>query len=163
MRACVRVRVCIVRVCAVCMRAQCVSSVSTPPPPPRRTPAVNTTPRSYALEKISAHFRSGCSREVLLETVPCYINTCVLTVCLMLMAASHCQAIREEIGDDNFLMMDANQKWDVPEAIENMKKSVTTHPLSPTPFHPQTCLNVRPRRLPLACRGGACLPCKQMG
>lgn len=28
------------------------------------------------------------------------------------------KAIREEIGDDNFLMMDANQKWDVPEAIE---------------------------------------------
>ena len=23
------------------------------------------------------------------------------------------RAIREEIGDDNFLMMDANQKWDV--------------------------------------------------
>eukprot|EP01043_Picozoa_sp_COSAG02_P048897 COSAG02_NODE_4856_length_4899_cov_2.376667_6_plen_104_part_00 len=31
------------------------------------------------------------------------------------------RAIREEIGEDNFLMMDANQKWDVPEAIECMK------------------------------------------
>jgi L-fuconate dehydratase len=30
------------------------------------------------------------------------------------------RAIREEIGEDNFLMMDANQKWDVPEAIECM-------------------------------------------
>lgn len=29
--------------------------------------------------------------------------------------------IREEIGDDLRLMMDANQKWDVNEAIENMK------------------------------------------
>ena len=29
--------------------------------------------------------------------------------------------IREEIGDDLKLMMDANQKWDVDEAIENMK------------------------------------------
>ena len=28
--------------------------------------------------------------------------------------------IREEIGDDLQLMMDANQKWDVDEAIENM-------------------------------------------
>lgn len=28
--------------------------------------------------------------------------------------------IREEIGDDLILMMDANQKWDVDEAIENM-------------------------------------------
>ena len=27
------------------------------------------------------------------------------------------RAIREEIGDENFLMMDANQKWDVGEAI----------------------------------------------
>lgn len=31
------------------------------------------------------------------------------------------QIIREEIGDDMVLMMDANQKWDVNEAIENMK------------------------------------------
>lgn len=30
--------------------------------------------------------------------------------------------IREEIGDDLQLMMDANQKWDVDEAIENMAK-----------------------------------------
>ena len=29
--------------------------------------------------------------------------------------------IREEIGFDLKLMMDANQKWDVNEAIENMK------------------------------------------
>lgn len=29
--------------------------------------------------------------------------------------------IREEIGDDMVLMMDANQKWDVGQAIENMK------------------------------------------
>ncbi|HAI41714.1 MAG TPA: fuconate dehydratase, partial [Maribacter sp.] len=28
--------------------------------------------------------------------------------------------IREEIGDDLKLMMDANQKWDVDEAITNM-------------------------------------------
>lgn len=31
------------------------------------------------------------------------------------------QIIREEIGDDLILMMDANQKWEVSEAIENMK------------------------------------------
>jgi len=30
--------------------------------------------------------------------------------------------IREEIGNDMKLMMDANQKWDVDEAIENMKQ-----------------------------------------
>ncbi len=30
--------------------------------------------------------------------------------------------IREEIGDDIKLMMDANQKWEVGEAIENMKR-----------------------------------------
>lgn len=29
--------------------------------------------------------------------------------------------IREEIGSDMFLMMDANQKWDVHQAIDNMK------------------------------------------
>jgi len=29
--------------------------------------------------------------------------------------------IREEIGDDLYLMMDANQKWDVDEAIQNME------------------------------------------
>jgi len=28
-----------------------------------------------------------------------------------------CRAIREHIGDDNYLMIDANQVWDVPEAI----------------------------------------------
>ncbi len=31
------------------------------------------------------------------------------------------EIIREEIGDDLILMMDANQKWEVKEAIENMK------------------------------------------
>ena len=31
------------------------------------------------------------------------------------------EIIREEIGDEMTLMMDANQKWDVDEAIENMK------------------------------------------
>lgn len=31
------------------------------------------------------------------------------------------KAIREVIGYENTLMMDANQKWDVPEAIEKMK------------------------------------------
>lgn len=32
-----------------------------------------------------------------------------------------CQIIREEIGDDNYLMVDANQYWDVQEAIEHME------------------------------------------
>ncbi len=32
-----------------------------------------------------------------------------------------CRIIREEIGWDRRLMIDANQVWDVPEAIENMK------------------------------------------
>ena len=27
------------------------------------------------------------------------------------------KAIRDEIGPENVLMMDANQKWDVPEAL----------------------------------------------
>jgi L-fuconate dehydratase len=39
------------------------------------------------------------------------------------------RAIREEIGDKNFLMMDANQKWDVPEAIEIMKKLAKYKPM----------------------------------
>ena len=39
------------------------------------------------------------------------------------------RAIREEIGDDNWLMMDANQKWDVPEAIANMTKLAKYKPL----------------------------------
>lgn len=37
--------------------------------------------------------------------------------------------IREEIGDDLFLMMDANQKWDVPQAIANMKELARFNPL----------------------------------
>lgn len=37
--------------------------------------------------------------------------------------------IREEIGDDLFLMMDANQKWDVPTAIRNMKELARFNPL----------------------------------
>ena len=38
------------------------------------------------------------------------------------------QIIREEIGDDMVLMMDANQKWDVDEAIENMKHLARFNP-----------------------------------
>jgi L-fuconate dehydratase len=37
--------------------------------------------------------------------------------------------IREEIGDDLFLMMDANQKWDVPMAIKNMKELARFSPM----------------------------------
>ncbi len=36
--------------------------------------------------------------------------------------------IREEIGDDMFLMMDANQKWDVGQAIANMKSLAAFNP-----------------------------------
>lgn len=36
--------------------------------------------------------------------------------------------IREEIGDDMFLMMDANQKWDVGQAMENMKSLARFNP-----------------------------------
>jgi L-fuconate dehydratase len=36
--------------------------------------------------------------------------------------------IREEIGSTRKLMMDANQKWDVDEAIENMKRLATFDP-----------------------------------
>ena len=36
--------------------------------------------------------------------------------------------IREEIGDDLQLMMDANQKWDVDEAIKNMKHLAKFNP-----------------------------------
>ncbi|WP_370647581.1 L-fuconate dehydratase [Rhodohalobacter sp. 614A] len=38
------------------------------------------------------------------------------------------QIIREEIGEDMFLMMDANQKWDVDEAISNMKSLAKFNP-----------------------------------
>ena len=37
--------------------------------------------------------------------------------------------IREEIGDDCHLMMDANQVWDVPEAIDNMRTLSQFNPL----------------------------------
>ncbi|PCH76632.1 MAG: fuconate dehydratase [Flavobacteriaceae bacterium] len=37
--------------------------------------------------------------------------------------------IRQEIGDDLDLMMDANQKWDVNEAIENMAELAKFNPL----------------------------------
>ena len=37
--------------------------------------------------------------------------------------------IREELGDDLFLMMDANQKWDVDEAISNMETLAQFNPL----------------------------------
>ena len=36
--------------------------------------------------------------------------------------------IREEIGDNLYLMMDANQKWDVGEAIENMAQLAKYNP-----------------------------------
>jgi L-fuconate dehydratase len=36
--------------------------------------------------------------------------------------------IREEIGDDLYLMMDANQKWDIDEAIANMKELAQFNP-----------------------------------
>lgn len=36
--------------------------------------------------------------------------------------------IREEIGDDLKLMMDANQKWDVGEAIKNMQSLKNSTP-----------------------------------
>ena len=38
------------------------------------------------------------------------------------------QIIREEIGDDIRLMMDANQKWEVGEAIKNMEKLARFNP-----------------------------------
>lgn len=37
--------------------------------------------------------------------------------------------IREEIGEDMYLMMDANQRWEVSEAIENMKQLAKFKPL----------------------------------
>jgi L-fuconate dehydratase len=39
------------------------------------------------------------------------------------------RAIRDEIGPDNVLMMDANQKWDVPEAVANMTKLAEFKPM----------------------------------
>ena len=38
--------------------------------------------------------------------------------------------------EDNFLMMDANQKWDVPEAIECMKMLAPYKPLCKVTSHP---------------------------
>ncbi|MDN3670953.1 enolase C-terminal domain-like protein [Echinicola jeungdonensis] len=37
--------------------------------------------------------------------------------------------IREEIGDEMYLMMDANQRWEVDEAIENLKALAQFKPL----------------------------------
>lgn len=39
-----------------------------------------------------------------------------------------CRVMREEIGQDNRLMMDANQYWDVPEAIDHMKQLAPFNP-----------------------------------
>jgi L-fuconate dehydratase len=39
-----------------------------------------------------------------------------------------CKIIREEIGDDNHLMVDANQWWDVPQAIEHMRHLAPFNP-----------------------------------
>ncbi|HYG76178.1 MAG TPA: L-fuconate dehydratase [Planctomycetota bacterium] len=41
---------------------------------------------------------------------------------------ARCQIIREEIGNDRKLMVDANQFWDVPVAIECMKKMAKYKP-----------------------------------
>ena len=40
-----------------------------------------------------------------------------------------CAIIREEIGDDGILMADANQVWDVPEAVERMTELAPYRPL----------------------------------
>ena len=40
-----------------------------------------------------------------------------------------CEIIREEIGEERFLMVDANQVWDVDEAIKWMKGLERFHPL----------------------------------
>ena len=40
-----------------------------------------------------------------------------------------CEIVREAIGEERFLMVDANQVWDVPEAIEWMKSLERFHPL----------------------------------
>lgn len=40
-----------------------------------------------------------------------------------------CAIIREELGPDNFLMVDANQVWDVPQAIEWMRHLAPFKPL----------------------------------
>jgi L-fuconate dehydratase len=37
--------------------------------------------------------------------------------------------IREEIGEDRTLMMDANQKWDANEAVERMKRLTKFRPI----------------------------------
>jgi L-fuconate dehydratase len=40
-----------------------------------------------------------------------------------------CALVRAEIGDESWLMVDANQAWDVAEAIEHMRPLVPFHPL----------------------------------
>ncbi|HEY5228963.1 MAG TPA: enolase C-terminal domain-like protein, partial [Opitutaceae bacterium] len=40
-----------------------------------------------------------------------------------------CSIIREEIGPDRPMMIDANQRWDVPQAIEWVKAMAHLHPL----------------------------------
>jgi len=39
-----------------------------------------------------------------------------------------CTIIREEIGDENHLMVDANQWWDVPDAISHMRQLARFNP-----------------------------------
>jgi L-fuconate dehydratase len=39
-----------------------------------------------------------------------------------------CAIVRQEIGDANYLMMDANQYWDVPQAIGHMKHLAPFNP-----------------------------------
>lgn len=61
--------------------------------------------------------------------VNCRQITSIKNETLYINILSGCAGCFTRIGDDNFLMMDANQKWDVPEAIENMKKLAQYKPL----------------------------------
>ena len=43
--------------------------------------------------------------------------------------ARRLEVVREEIGDEGILMIDANQRWDVDEAIERVTKLAKFKPL----------------------------------
>ena len=53
--------------------------------------------------------------------------------------------MREEIGDDRKLMMDANQVWDVDEAVSNMRRLAQFDPWwIEEPTSPDDVLATRP-------------------
>ncbi|MDE0107489.1 MAG: hypothetical protein OXN96_06755 [Bryobacterales bacterium] len=70
-----------------------------------------------------------------------------------------CAIIREQIGEDGILMTDANQVWDVPEAVERMRELAPYRPLwIEEPTSPDDVLGHRAIKQALLPHGSAWRP-----